>query len=57
VDPFPSPVAISYGVNALPQTFFLNSRHQIVARVKGAVTAGVLARDVALMNARPAAGS
>ena len=26
-------VATSYGVNALPQTFFLNARHQVVDRV------------------------
>lgn len=32
-------VAVSYGVAALPQTFFLNSRHQIVRHILGAVTA------------------
>jgi cytochrome c biogenesis protein CcmG, thiol:disulfide interchange protein DsbE len=32
-------VAISYGVAALPQTFFLNARHQIVRHILGAVTA------------------
>jgi len=31
-------VAVSYGVQALPQTFFLNARHQIVRHVTGAVT-------------------
>ncbi len=31
-------VAVSYGVAALPQTFFLNARHQIVRHVVGAVT-------------------
>ena len=31
-------VAVSYGVLALPQTFFLNARHQIVRHVIGAVT-------------------
>jgi cytochrome c biogenesis protein CcmG, thiol:disulfide interchange protein DsbE len=51
-DPFPSPVTTSYGVYALPQTFFLNDQHRIVAHVLGPVTAGVLARDVALMNQR-----
>jgi cytochrome c biogenesis protein CcmG, thiol:disulfide interchange protein DsbE len=51
-DPFPSPVTTSYGVYALPQTFFLNDQHRIVAHVLGAVTARVLARDVALMNKR-----
>jgi len=30
--------AVSYGVLALPQTFFLNARHQIVRHVIGAVT-------------------
>jgi thiol-disulfide isomerase/thioredoxin len=49
-DPFPSPVTTSYGVYALPQTFFLNDQHRIVAHVLGPVTARVLARDVALMN-------
>jgi cytochrome c biogenesis protein CcmG, thiol:disulfide interchange protein DsbE len=51
-DPFPSPVTTSYGVYALPQTFFLNDQHRIVAHVLGPVTARVLARDVALMNKR-----
>jgi cytochrome c biogenesis protein CcmG/thiol:disulfide interchange protein DsbE len=49
-DPFPSPITTSYGVYALPQTFFLNGQHRIVAHVLGPVTARVLARDVALMN-------
>jgi cytochrome c biogenesis protein CcmG, thiol:disulfide interchange protein DsbE len=49
-DSFPSPVTTSYGVYALPQTFFLNARHDIVAKVMGAVTQAQLARDVALMN-------
>jgi len=52
-DPFPASTTTSYGVEALPQTFFLNAEHRIVARVLGAVTARVLARDVALMNQRP----
>ncbi len=51
-DPFPSPVTTSYGVYALPQTFFLNDQHRIVAHVLGAVTARVLAKDVALMSKR-----
>jgi thiol-disulfide isomerase/thioredoxin len=51
-DPFPASVTTSYGVYALPQTFFLNAQHRIVAKVMGAVTARVLARDVALMNQR-----
>lgn len=49
-DRFPSPVTTSYGVYALPQTFFLNARHHVVAKVVGAVTQQVLARDVALMT-------
>ncbi|HEY7324601.1 MAG TPA: TlpA disulfide reductase family protein [Streptosporangiaceae bacterium] len=52
-DPFPAATTTSYGVFALPQTFFLNSRHQIVAHVMGALTASVLTRDVALMNQSP----
>jgi cytochrome c biogenesis protein CcmG/thiol:disulfide interchange protein DsbE len=51
-DPFPSSATTSYGVYALPQTFFLDAEHRIVATVRGAVTARVLARDVALMNQR-----
>jgi cytochrome c biogenesis protein CcmG, thiol:disulfide interchange protein DsbE len=31
-------VAISYGITALPQTVFLNGKHQIVRHVVGAVT-------------------
>jgi cytochrome c biogenesis protein CcmG/thiol:disulfide interchange protein DsbE len=49
-DPFPAPVTTSYGVYALPQTFFLNARHHVVAKVTGALTQQVLARDVALMD-------
>jgi cytochrome c biogenesis protein CcmG/thiol:disulfide interchange protein DsbE len=52
-DPFPAPATTSYGVLALPQTFFLDAQHRIVAHVLGAVTARVLARDVTLMNQRP----
>jgi cytochrome c biogenesis protein CcmG/thiol:disulfide interchange protein DsbE len=54
VDPDMS-AAGAYGVNALPQTFFLNARHQIVARVAGVVTPALLAADLSLMTA-PAAG-
>jgi cytochrome c biogenesis protein CcmG, thiol:disulfide interchange protein DsbE len=39
VDPFPASTATSYGVLALPQTFFLNARHQIVRHVVGGLTA------------------
>jgi cytochrome c biogenesis protein CcmG/thiol:disulfide interchange protein DsbE len=38
----PPNTAISYGVSALPQTFFLDARHRIVKRVFGAVTASEL---------------
>jgi cytochrome c biogenesis protein CcmG/thiol:disulfide interchange protein DsbE len=47
--------ASAYAVNALPQTFFLNARHQIVAHVVGMVTSAQLATDLSLMTA-PAAG-
>jgi cytochrome c biogenesis protein CcmG/thiol:disulfide interchange protein DsbE len=50
VDPFPARVTTSYGVTALPQTFFLNAQHRIVKRVYGAVTAQQLRAGVALMN-------
>ena len=51
-DPFPSPVTTSYGVYALPQTFFLNAKHRIVKHVIGAVTVADLNQGVALMDAR-----
>jgi hypothetical protein len=51
-DPFPASTTTSYGVLALPQTFFLDSQHKIVAQVVGPLTARVLATDVALMNQR-----
>ena len=43
--------ANSYGVVALPQTFFLDARHRIVDRVYGAVTQADLDKGVRLMNA------
>jgi cytochrome c biogenesis protein CcmG/thiol:disulfide interchange protein DsbE len=43
-------VAGAYGVDGLPQTFFLNAKHQIVDHVLGAVTAAELATGVRLMN-------
>ena len=43
--------ATAYGVNALPQTFFLNARHQIVDRVFGAVTQADLHKGIALATA------
>jgi cytochrome c biogenesis protein CcmG, thiol:disulfide interchange protein DsbE len=50
-DPFPASVTTSYGVYALPQTFFLNAQHRIVAKVLGPVTQRLLTRDVARMTA------
>ena len=44
-------VASAYGVNALPQTFFLNAKHQIVDRIFGAVTLASLHKGVALATA------
>ena len=41
-DPFPAALTVSYGVLALPQTFFLNARHDIVRHVIGAVTSSEL---------------
>jgi len=56
MDPFPASITTSYGVQGLPQTFFLNARHRIVRRVFGAVTARQLDAGVALMDRRsPAA--
>jgi cytochrome c biogenesis protein CcmG, thiol:disulfide interchange protein DsbE len=43
-------VAGKYGVDGLPQTFFLNAKHQIVDHVLGAVTKASLAEGVRLMN-------
>jgi cytochrome c biogenesis protein CcmG, thiol:disulfide interchange protein DsbE len=49
-DPYPARTTTSYGVYALPQTFFLDSVHRIVAHVVGPLTTQVLARDVRLMD-------
>ena len=38
----------AYGVNALPQTFFLNAKHRIVDRIFGPVTLAALHRGIAL---------
>jgi cytochrome c biogenesis protein CcmG/thiol:disulfide interchange protein DsbE len=43
-------VAGKYGVDGLPQTFFLNAKHQIVDHVLGAVTEAELAKGQRLMN-------
>jgi thiol-disulfide isomerase/thioredoxin len=53
VDPLPASTTTSYGVIALPQTFFLNAQHRIVKRVFGAVTMKELSAGVALMTSRP----
>ena len=50
VDPLPAATTISYGVLALPQTFFLNARHRVVKRIFGAVTVQELSAGVALMD-------
>lgn len=50
VDPLPAATTISYGVLALPQTFFLNARHRIVKRIVGGVTMKELSAGVTLMN-------
>jgi len=44
--------ATAYGVNALPQTFFLNAKHQVVDRVFGAVTLADLHQGIALATAK-----
>jgi thiol-disulfide isomerase/thioredoxin len=49
-DPFPATTTTSYGVYGLPQTFFLNARHQIVLHVLGALTAKDLTKGVSLMD-------
>ncbi len=54
-DPFPAATTTSYGVLALPQTFFLNSQHRIVKRIFGAVTMNELVKGVAQMDGRHAA--
>jgi len=49
-DPYPSATTTSYGVYALPQTFFLNAQHHIVSHILGPLTMHDLARGVALMD-------
>jgi cytochrome c biogenesis protein CcmG/thiol:disulfide interchange protein DsbE len=44
-------VPAAYGVDGLPQTFFLNAEHRIVDHVLGAVTEAELAKGLRLMNA------
>jgi hypothetical protein len=42
--------ASAYSVAAFPQTFFLNSRHEIVYQVFGAVTQAELSKGTSLMQ-------
>lgn len=49
-DPAPMTTALSYGVTALPQTFFLNAQHRIVKRVIRAVNLSDLRSGVATMT-------
>jgi thiol-disulfide isomerase/thioredoxin len=49
--------ASAYGVDALPQTFFLNASHHIVDRVFGALTPADLAKGIALATANQAGTS
>lgn len=55
-DPAPMAMALSYGVTALPQTFFLNAQHRVVKRVIREVTLTDLRRGVAIMS-KPSARS
>jgi thiol-disulfide isomerase/thioredoxin len=45
-------VAGDYGVDGLPQTFFLNAQHRIVDHIVGAVTAADLAKGMALATGK-----
>jgi len=49
-DPYPSATTTSYGVYALPQTFFLNSKHRIVSHILGPLTMKDLIAGTALMD-------
>ena len=51
-DPYPMHTTISFGVDALPQTFFLDARHRIVKLVRGAVTEQELKAGVAQITGR-----
>lgn len=53
-DPAPMAMALSYGVTALPQTFFLNAQHRIVKRVIREVTLTDLRRGVTIMSKQSA---
>jgi cytochrome c biogenesis protein CcmG, thiol:disulfide interchange protein DsbE len=49
-DPTMVVAAGAYGLNALPQTFFLNAQHRIVDQIAGAVTTAELAEGLRLMD-------
>jgi cytochrome c biogenesis protein CcmG, thiol:disulfide interchange protein DsbE len=51
-DPYPARTAVAYDVPGLPATFFLDSRHHIVKRVFGALTATELSAGTALITGR-----
>jgi len=51
-EPSTDPTVMAYDLPGLPDTFFLNSRHQIVKRVYGAVTQAELTAGVALIGQR-----
>ena len=55
-DPAPMTMALSYGVAALPQTFFLNAQHRVVRRMIQAVSLADLRRGVAIMTNQSAQG-
>ena len=43
-------VTTSYGIAALPQTLFLNAKHQIVRHIEGAITSGDLSSWAAAIS-------
>jgi cytochrome c biogenesis protein CcmG, thiol:disulfide interchange protein DsbE len=51
-EPSTDATVIAYDLPGLPDTFFLNSQHQIVKRVYGAVTRAELAAGAALIGQR-----
>jgi cytochrome c biogenesis protein CcmG/thiol:disulfide interchange protein DsbE len=51
-EPSTDPTVMAYDLPGLPDTFFLNSRHQIVKRVYGAVTKAELTAGAALIGQR-----
>ncbi len=51
-EPSTDPTVIAYDLPGLPDTFFLNSRHQIVKRVYGAITQAELTSGTTLIGQR-----